>query len=141
LAWVTSHFPRTRHLIDGRSNELIHDGQWVDHHVRKELITKDAVLAEANQAGINRLEDIASFVIEPDGTPTDRRHGESPELAGIHAHIARLDTLEQRLGMSPPDDQAQATQQQKTYEHIDPPETKSAPPATRAHEPGRERDN
>lgn len=138
LAWISFHVPRTRGIIEGHAIELVREGQFVKENIRDELISKDEILAEAKQAGIDRLEDIGSFVIEVDGTPSVQRRGDTPELRAIRQLGERLDALERRLGHTPEPD-ADSNQAQDRERATGTSESKPPPPETRAHEPGWQR--
>lgn len=136
LAWLNFHLPHARPVLEGKATELVRDGRWVEENIREELINKDEILAEAKQAGIDRLEDIGSFVIEVDGTPSVERRGDSPELRAIKELGTRLDALERHLGAGVPppagSDTGRAGDRPRGSGTSG---TKPPPPQTRAHEP------
>jgi uncharacterized membrane protein YcaP (DUF421 family) len=101
FAWFNFHFPRVRPVLEGNAVELVHDGKFVRENLRRELISQDEIRMMVKQNDIDRIDDVASFVLEVDGTASITRKGDTPELAAIEDIRARLDTLEAHLRGAP----------------------------------------
>ncbi|HVL24180.1 MAG TPA: YetF domain-containing protein [Thermomicrobiales bacterium] len=101
FAWVNFHFPKMRPVLEGDAVELVRDGEFVGENLRKELISQDEIRMMVKQNDIDGIEDVASFVLEVDGTASITRKGDTPELAAIKDIRARLDALEAHLRGAP----------------------------------------
>ena len=104
VRFLYSH-KRLDRLIEGRREVLIHNGQIVDRHCERELITKEALKSAMHRQGIASLHDVQEAVLEPCGTisfiqkrptPETSRHAELMET--LHRISADLGKLQERVG-------------------------------------------
>lgn len=61
-------FPRLARELTGNPSLLIHEGEWIEDHLRAEGVTKDEVLQAMREHGVDRVESIKDAVLEVDGT-------------------------------------------------------------------------
>src|SRR3989454_9762127 len=94
-------------LIEGRRDVLIHNGQIVEHHCHRELITKEALKSAMRRQGIASIHDVQEAVLEPSGTisfiqkrptPETSRHAELMEA--LHNISMELDKLKAPKGIA-----------------------------------------
>jgi uncharacterized membrane protein YcaP (DUF421 family) len=67
LDWVAYHWAWAARVIRPRPLRLIRDGQMLPHNMRKELITKDELLAQLRQQGIAEVTEVRDAWMEHDG--------------------------------------------------------------------------
>lgn len=60
-------FPAFRCLMEAKPLPLVHQGKLVHRNMRKELITKDELMAKLREQGIDKLEDVKAATMETDG--------------------------------------------------------------------------
>ena len=78
LAELSGLNRRFRKLIQGSPTLVIHDGQLVTEHLRREHITVDEVLRALREHGIGSIEEVALGVLEVDGSLSFLKFDEVP---------------------------------------------------------------
>jgi uncharacterized membrane protein YcaP (DUF421 family) len=80
---------RFRRLVQGSPSLLIHDGQLVMDHLKREHVTVDEVLRALREHGIGSIGEVAIGVLEVDGSLSFLKIDELPE--GVRArHRSRF---------------------------------------------------
>jgi uncharacterized membrane protein YcaP (DUF421 family) len=93
--------PQARRMIEGRAEELIHIGRVVPSALRRNLITREELVAAARKQGIEHLKDVESAHLEVSGAVSFTLK-EPTEPERFHLEIMmRLDAIERRLGALP----------------------------------------
>ena len=93
--------PRARRMIEGRAEELIHDGRIVPSALRRNLITREELVAAGRKQGIEHLRDIECAHLEVSGAVSFTLKAPT-EPERFHVEImTRLDKIEQRLAALP----------------------------------------
>lgn len=91
--------PRARRLIEGRPEELVHDGRVHAMALRRNQITREELHAAARKQGIEHLRDVESARLEVSGALSFTRK-EPTEPERFHVEIVtRLDAIEKRLAV------------------------------------------
>lgn len=67
LNWLSFRWPKARRFIDPPALELMRDGELLRRNMRRELVTRDELEAEARLAGLGGLDDVRSAWMESDG--------------------------------------------------------------------------
>jgi uncharacterized membrane protein YcaP (DUF421 family) len=65
--WLAFRFPSLRMLLSPRPLPLIKDGKVNERNRRKEMISKDELLGELREQGVDNVEDVKSCYMESDG--------------------------------------------------------------------------
>jgi len=60
--------PFMRRALEGSPTLLIHDGQFIDANLRKERVDRDEVMTAIREHGIDHVDQVASAVLEIDGS-------------------------------------------------------------------------
>jgi uncharacterized membrane protein YcaP (DUF421 family) len=60
-------FPAFRRLMEAKPLALVRHGKLMHRNMRKELITKDELMAKLREQGIDKLEDVKAATMETDG--------------------------------------------------------------------------
>src|SRR6184192_2491581 len=81
---------RLDRLIEGRRDVLIHNGQIVEHHCKRELISKETLKAAMHRQGICSIHDVQEAIMEPNGTISFIQKRPTPET---HRHAEIMETL------------------------------------------------
>jgi len=68
-----------RRVVQGSPSLLIHDGQLILDHLKKERITVDEVLRSLREHGIGSISEVAIGVLEVDGSLSFLKIDELPE--------------------------------------------------------------
>ena len=68
-----------RRIVQGSPSLLIHDGQLVMDHLKKENLTVDEVLRALREHGIGSIGEVAVGVLEVDGSLSFLKKNEMPE--------------------------------------------------------------
>jgi uncharacterized membrane protein YcaP (DUF421 family) len=93
--------PRARRMIEGRAEELIHTGRVVPSALRRNLITREELVAAARKQGIEHLKDVDCAHLEVSGAVSfTLKEPTEPERFQLEI-ISRLDAIEQRLAALP----------------------------------------
>ena len=84
---------------------LIHNGQIVDRHCQRELITKEALKSAMHRQGIASIHDVQEAILEPSGTisfiqkkPTPETHRHAELMDALHNISAELRTFRPQTG-------------------------------------------
>jgi len=94
--------PRLRRMIEGRAEEMIHAGRVVQAALRRNLITREELVAAARKQGIEHLQDVECAHLEVSGALSFTLK-EPTEPERFHVEImARLDAIERRLAALAP---------------------------------------
>ncbi len=89
VAEVSGVNRRFRRMVQGSPSLLIHDGQLLTEHLKREHLTVDEVMRALREHGIGSIEEVALGVLEVDGSLSFLRVSELPE--GIRArHRSRF---------------------------------------------------
>jgi uncharacterized membrane protein YcaP (DUF421 family) len=70
LAKIAAYSPTAERIINGSPTLLLSNGQFLDHALKKERITREEVRAAIREEGVKRVEDVDAVVLENDGTLT-----------------------------------------------------------------------
>jgi uncharacterized membrane protein YcaP (DUF421 family) len=90
--------PNIRRMIEGRPEELIQAGRIVPVALRRNLITKEELVAAARKQGVEHLRDVESAHLEVSGAVSfSLKEPTEPERFHIQI-MTRLDAIEKRLG-------------------------------------------
>ena len=94
--------PGARRLIEGRPEEIVHAGRVLASPLRRNLITREELLAAARKQGIDHLKDVECAHLEVSGALSfTLREPTEPER--FHVEIMRrLDAIERRLAALAP---------------------------------------
>jgi len=68
LAFFVTRSRRLRRLVVGNPMILVHDGRFLDDHLRRAGLTEDDVMQALREREENRLENIHFAILEVDGT-------------------------------------------------------------------------
>ncbi|MGN6362080.1 MAG: DUF421 domain-containing protein [Thermomicrobiales bacterium] len=84
LDWASFHWPFIDRLVQPPSIELIHHGTVLQEHLRQELVTRDDLLAQLRQQGLEDPAEVRVAIMESDGrvsilTWDDQRHRQPAE--------------------------------------------------------------
>ncbi|MGH9881724.1 MAG: DUF421 domain-containing protein [Pyrinomonadaceae bacterium] len=67
IDWLGYHFPALRRIIQPQPLLLVKDGRMYKRNMRKELITKEELLGELREQGVEDLDEVKEARIEEDG--------------------------------------------------------------------------
>lgn len=67
LDWLSYHSPTLRNIIQSKPLVLVQDGKMNRRNMRKELVTKDDLLVELREHGIEDVTEVKEARIEEDG--------------------------------------------------------------------------
>ena len=67
LDWASYRYPRLRHLVESKPLPLIRDGQILYSNLRREFITRDELLSQLREQGVERVEEVRLACIEGTG--------------------------------------------------------------------------
>ena len=93
LIRLTYNHDRVMYLVQGKSTELVENGEVDMEALQKELITRGELEGALRREGIDGIPEVESVVIEPEGTITPVKKPEP----GIPDVLARLDRIEREL--------------------------------------------
>jgi uncharacterized membrane protein YcaP (DUF421 family) len=68
LAFLLCRSRRLRHLVAGEPVLLIHNGQFVEEHLKRMGLLESEVLTAIRERGCGGLEEVRFAVLEPDGS-------------------------------------------------------------------------
>lgn len=68
MDWVGYRFPATRRLLEPGPLPLVRDGRIQQRNMRRELVTRDELMAQLRQHGIERLSQVKLATMENDGS-------------------------------------------------------------------------
>ena len=68
LNWAGSRTPFMNRLLRPPPLLLVEDGKIIRENMRRELLTKDELMSEIRQAGLEDIQDVAKVYMEGDGT-------------------------------------------------------------------------
>ncbi len=67
LSWAEYRWPAVRRVLRPRPLPLVRRGRVLDEHLGKELITREELLAQLREQGIERPEEVRLAIMESDG--------------------------------------------------------------------------
>lgn len=70
ITWASVRSDRFKSLIKGEPSLLVHDGHYLDEAMRQQRVTRDEVQAALRSSGKCDLAEVASVVLETDGSMT-----------------------------------------------------------------------
>jgi uncharacterized membrane protein YcaP (DUF421 family) len=82
-----------RKFIEGSPTLLVHNGQVIADHMRRERVSMDELKRAMREHNIDHVEDIALAVLEVDGTISCLRHDDVKQGGPEHAHVKRIKFL------------------------------------------------
>ncbi len=68
LAFARERIPFLKGAVEGTPTLLIHDGKFVEEHLRKEGLDKEEVLMAIREHGVAEVKDVRMAVLETDGS-------------------------------------------------------------------------
>lgn len=91
IAWdyaldrLAFHWPAFRRMLHEAPLLLIKDGQLLRHNMRREILTKDDVMQQLREHGVDDIRDVQTCHLEPDGQfSVVRFDGGSAEIPQKH---------------------------------------------------------
>ena len=81
LAILTYRSDKFENLIQGRPTLLIRHGKFIEHSLKKELLSHEELWAMLRRQGIHHLSEIDHAILESDGFLSITRVGEAQELS------------------------------------------------------------
>ncbi len=88
---------RIDHLVEGEPDVLIDHGQVQESHLKRELLTKNALETAAHRQGFSSLQEIDQAAIEPGGGIFFSARKPTPDEAQQAQLIKRLDAIASQL--------------------------------------------
>lgn len=70
ITWLSVRSPRFRNLIKAEPSLLVHDGEYLEGAMRRQRVTREEVGAALRESGRRDLTEVASVVLETDGSIT-----------------------------------------------------------------------
>jgi uncharacterized membrane protein YcaP (DUF421 family) len=67
LNWLAFRIPLVQRLVHPPPLELVHDGQLVRHNMRKELISREELMTELRQQGVEDVAQVKTACMEGNG--------------------------------------------------------------------------
>ena len=99
--------PAVGRVLEGTTSVLVQDGKILYDNLRKELMTRDDLIAAIHAQGVEDIDEVQRCEIEPNGTiavfqkhPTERERMEEEErqvLDRLDELLRRTSAIEQRL--------------------------------------------
>ena len=68
FTWLSSRFGWIRELVASEPRLIAHDGEFIASAMRTERIAEEEVMQAIRKQGFEKLEQVRSVVLEPDGT-------------------------------------------------------------------------
>lgn len=94
--------PKARRFIEGRAEEIIHAGRVLPSALRRNLITREELVAASRKQGIEHLKDVECAHLEVSGALSFTLK-EPTEPERFHVEVMqRLDAIERRLATLAP---------------------------------------
>lgn len=84
ISWLTAHSRGAERLINGDPVLLLRDGRLLRTTMRRERVTEEEVLSAIRMQGRGGVEDVASVVLETDGTFSVISKGHEGSDSGLH---------------------------------------------------------
>ena len=113
--------------LEGQPVVLIRDGQVLEDDLRRELITREELLAAVHRQGLEALDEVATAVLETSGTITVIPRRPRPKEVREAAVAARLESLAAEV---------RALRAALAPSAGEPPTPASGPPDHHGHRPG-----
>ena len=85
--------PKLTHMIEGRSTELVRNGNINQEALKKESLTEEELLEAIHRQGFERLDQVGCCVLEPNGTFLVEPIEPSSAEKYHNELLARLDAL------------------------------------------------
>jgi uncharacterized membrane protein YcaP (DUF421 family) len=70
ITWASVRSPWVQDLIKDEPSLLVHDGQFLDDAMRKQRVTREEIRAALRASGKTEVAEVASVVLETDGSLT-----------------------------------------------------------------------
>ena len=67
LGWISYRWPRAERWIEGAPRVLIREGQLIEANMKRDRLTRRELESEMRLAGIERINDVAWAILEPEG--------------------------------------------------------------------------
>ncbi len=100
LTWLGYRSRRVGHLLGGDPTPLVADGRLLAANLRRERITEAELMTICRRQGIDRLEEVATAILETDGMITVRPRHPTPDERIQTEILSRLAAIERLLGAS-----------------------------------------
>ena len=68
VAWLSVHSTVFRHLVKSEPSLLFYQGQYVQHKLKTERVTREEVQAAIRSQGLGNLDHVEAVVLETDGS-------------------------------------------------------------------------
>ena len=94
---------RVDRAIEGSTSILLHHGKFMEHNMKRQLITHAELQAAARRQGISRLSDVRVARLETGGAVTFELESPTEQekhLAELIARLERIETMLSRLELS-----------------------------------------
>jgi len=79
LDWLGYRFPAFQHFVRPPPLLLIKDGRMIPRHMRQEMITREELMSQLRQQGIEHCEEVKEAYIEGDGRISIIKRQKDPE--------------------------------------------------------------
>ena len=105
VLFVINHFlvryayrrPKVRRFIEGRPEQLVHDGRVVPHALERNFITREELVVAARKQGVQHIHDVESARLEVSGALSFTLREPGATDAFHKEVLARLAAIEKRL--------------------------------------------
>ncbi len=68
VAWLSVRSSSVRHLVKSEPSLLFYRGEYLDHKLRTERVTRDEIRAAIRSQGFGKLTEVEGVVLETDGS-------------------------------------------------------------------------
>jgi len=97
LVRFSFHNPRARRMIEGKPEELVRDGLVLEHAMKRNLISREELMAAARKQGVHRLDEVECARIEVSGALSFILREPTPVERYQQEIFTRLDAIEKKL--------------------------------------------
>lgn len=97
LVRFSYHNPRARRMIEGKAEELVRDGKLLTSALKRNLISREELMAAARKQGVHHLEEVECARIEVSGALSFVMREPSAMERYQHEIFTRLDKIEAQL--------------------------------------------
>lgn len=79
VAWTSTRSPRVNRLVKAEPSLLVYQGRVIEQALRKENVSRDAVLSSVRSAGYGSFDEVEAVVLETDGSISVLKAGSPPQ--------------------------------------------------------------
>ena len=97
LVRFSYHNPRARRMIEGKPEELVRDGHILQRALKRNLISREELMAAARKQGVHRLDEVECARIEVSGALSFILREPTPLERYQHEIFKRLEAIEAKL--------------------------------------------